>query len=80
MENMELNLNEMTEVTGGKGGSKNVLIAKKGYRVYQIQSGDTLTRIAKNFKCTVDDLMAANAGLIKDRDDISTGYYIYVPD
>ena len=69
MENMELNLNEMTEVTGGKGGSKNVLIAKKGYRVYQIQSGDT-----------VDDLMAANAGLIKDRDDISTGYYIYVPD
>ena len=47
MENMELNLNEMTEVTGGKGGSKNVLIAKKGYRVYQIQSGDTLTRIAK---------------------------------
>ncbi len=45
MENIkELNLNQMELVDGGKGGSKEKLPDKSGYKTYQIQHGDTLIK------------------------------------
>ena len=41
----ELNLNEMENVAGGKGGSSTPLPRKDGFDVYKIQSKDTLTRM-----------------------------------
>lgn len=80
MDNMnELNLNELEEVSGGKGGSKTVLPRKDGFICYQIESGDTLGKIAKWYNTTVDKIMAANVGIIKDKNDISAGRYIYIP-
>ena len=79
MENKELNLNEMEEVSGGKGGSKKELARKEGVIVYQIERGDTLKKIASWYGTTVDAIMAANIGIIRNADDITAGYYIYVP-
>ena len=78
MSEMELNLNEMEEAVGGKGGSKKVLPKKEGFVVYQIASGDTLIRIAKKYKTTVKDIMAVNP-TIKKASDITAGYWIYIP-
>lgn len=78
MENKELNLNEMEEAAGGKGGSRKVLPKKDGFIVYQIATGDTLIRIAKRYKTTVEDIMAVNP-TIKKANDITAGYWIYIP-
>ena len=78
MENKELNMNEMEEVSGGKGGSPTVLPKKDGFEVYKIVHGDTLSGIAKKYKTTVNYLMSINP-TITDRDDITSGRYIYVP-
>lgn len=78
MENMELNVNEMEEVVGGKGGSPKMLPAKAGLKVYQIRKGDNLHRIANRCRCTVKELMAINP-TITDANDITAGYYIYLP-
>ena len=78
MENKEMNLNELEVVTGGKGGSKTELHATKYYDVYRIQPGENLTRIARNFNTTVSELVRINK-TITDKNDITAGYYIYVP-
>ena len=79
MENTnELNLNEMEEVTGGRGGSPTKLPYKAGFDVYQIQRGDTLIRIANRYRTTADYLQSINP-TIKNKNDITAGYYIYVP-
>ncbi len=78
MENMELNLNEMENVVGGKGGSKTQLKPTAKYDVYRIQRGDTLTRIAYRYKTTVDNLVKINP-TITNKNDITAGYYMYVP-
>ena len=87
MENNELNLNEMEKAAGGAGakkeragGSPTPLPAKDGYRNYQIQSNDTMIRIADRFNTTVESLMNVNAQWIKNKSLIMTGYYMYVPD
>lgn len=78
-ENMkELNLEAMEEVVGGKGGSPKPLPEKAGYHVYQIQSGDTLIRIAKRYNTTAEHLKAINPTITNAR-DITAHYYIYVP-
>ena len=80
MDNMnELNLNEMEEVTGGAGGSREHLPDKKGFKVYQIQPHDTLTKIAGKFNTTVDYLMEINRAYITNKNDITAGFWIYVP-
>jgi LysM repeat protein len=80
MDNMvEMNLEEMEEVVGGKGGSPKKLPKRNGFVVYQIQRGDTLTRIAYRYDTTVNELMQINRTLIKNKNDITAGYYIYVP-
>ena len=80
MDNMnELNLNEMEGIAGGKGGSSKELPKKDGYIVYQIEPGDNLTKIAKWYGVTVQKIKDANPGLIKNVNDITAGYYIYIP-
>jgi len=80
MDNMkELNLNELEEVSGGKGGSKEILPRKEGFICYQIEKGDTLGKLAKRFGTSVAKIMDANVGLINNQNDISRGRYIYIP-
>ncbi len=74
----ELNINELEAVTGGKGGSSTPLPPKSGLDVYRIESGATLTRIAYRFNTTIDYLMSINP-TIKNKNDITAGYYMYVP-
>lgn len=79
MDNMELNVNEMEEVAGGRGGSPTELPRKKGFKVYRIEKGATMIRIAERNNCTVEYLMSINP-TIKDKKDITAGYYMYVPE
>ena len=74
----ELNVNEMEEAAGGRGGSRRMLPDKAHYVVYRIQKGDTLIRIANRFGTTADYLKKINP-TIKDKNDITAGFYIYVP-
>ena len=79
MENMnELNLNEMEGVAGGRGGSPQMLPEKPGFKVYKIKSHDTLSRIAGRFGTTAEHLKAINP-TIHNINDITAGFYIYVP-
>ena len=78
MENRELNMQEMEEVVGGRGGNPQKLPEKKGYKVYQIVHGDTLTRIAARNNTTVAAIKACNP-TIKDVNDITSGFWIYIP-
>jgi len=78
MSNIELNLDEMEQVSGGKGGSPTPLAPTAAYDVYRIEGGATLTRIANRYKTTVDYLMAINP-TITNMNDITAGYYMYVP-
>ena len=76
----ELNMEEMGEIFGGNddGGYAKKPGAKKGCKIYQIQPGDTLYKIAKNNKTSVDAIMKVNPE-IKDRSLIRAGHYIYIP-
>ena len=48
-------------------------------RVYIVRSGDTMSKIAKRFDITIDDLIAANKDTIKDPDKISIGDTVIIP-
>ena len=79
MENMkELNLGEREEVTAGAGGSPWKLPNKKGFKVIQIKRGDCLSKIANRYHTSVAYLYKINDS-IYDVNDITAGYYIYVP-
>ena len=79
MDKMELNVNELENVVGGLGGSPTKLPHKAGYIVYHIVKGDNLTRIAKAHGTTVKKILAANP-TIKDKNDITADFWIYIPD
>ena len=79
MSTMETNLNEMVNIVGGKGGSVKVLPPKDGCIVYQIASGENLTKIAKWYGVSVAAIMAVNGGIISNANDITAGRYIYIP-
>jgi LysM repeat protein len=79
MDKQELNLNELEDVTGGKGGSPTKLPHVEGLMVYKIVHGDTLTKIAGRFHTTVKYLMSINP-TIKNANDITAGFYMYVPE
>ena len=76
----ELNLNEMENVIGGRGGSPTKLPDKKGYWVYRIKSGDCLSKIAGRYGTTTATLQRINSKYIHNVNDITAGYYIYIPD
>lgn len=46
---------------------------------YTVKKGDTLSKIAKNFNLTVDQLLAANKDTIKDPNKIGVGDVINIP-
>jgi LysM repeat protein len=48
-------------------------------QVYTIKAGDTLSKIAKAFGVTVDELLAANKDTIKNKDRIVVGNQITIP-
>lgn len=48
-------------------------------QVYVIKQGDTLSKVAKKFGVTLDQLLAANKETIKDPDKISVGDEIIIP-
>lgn len=73
----ELNLEDMEQVTGGKGGSRTRLPDKDGYIVHRIQKGETLSGIANHYGTTVEEILAEN-DTITNRNDITRGYYIYI--
>ena len=75
----ELNLNEMEMINGGRGGSPTMLPERDGYWVYRIKSGDCLSRIAGTYGTTAENLKRVNS-TIHNVNDITAGYYIYIPD
>ena len=75
----ELNLNEMEQVNGGKGGSVTPLPPKSGCECYKIKSKQTLSGIAQLYGTTWRYLMSINVGIISNENDITAGRYIYVP-
>ena len=48
-------------------------------QVYIVRSGDTMSKIAKRFDVSIDDLIAANKDAIKDPDKISIGDTVIIP-
>ena len=48
-------------------------------KVYIVKSGDTMSKIAKRFDVSIDDLIAANKDTIKDPDKISIGDTVIIP-
>ena len=80
MENMELNINEMEQVAGGRkqGGYDKKPPVKAGCKIYKVTHGDTLTKIANRNNTTVKKIMAVNPELT-DAGFIVSGLYIYIP-
>ena len=74
----EMNLNEMENVAGGKGGSPKELPRKDGFIAYQIAGSDNLTKIAKRYGTTVKAIKAANP-TIDNPNFIRAGFWIYIP-
>ena len=48
-------------------------------QIYTIKEGDTLSKVAKRFKITLAQLLAANTETIEDPDKISIGDVILIP-
>ncbi len=46
---------------------------------YTIKQGDTLSKVAKRFGVSIDELLAANKDTIKDADKIAIGDVIIIP-
>ena len=59
-EKKELNLDEMEQVVGGKGGSRTRLPDKDGYIVHKIKKGETLIKIAEQYGTTVEEILSEN--------------------
>ena len=81
MDNMELNLEQMNEVSGGnnEGGYGYKPREKSGCFIYRIKSGDNLTKIAKRFGTTVDAIYNLNRDKIQDPDLIKIGWKLIIP-
>ena len=80
MENMELTLDQMAVISGGKdeGGYAKKPGSKANCKIYQIEHNDTLTKIANRNNTTVAKIMAVNPELV-DKNFIVTGCFIYIP-
>ena len=71
---VELSLEEMDKIAGGAFKRPE---EKEGYFVYQIQKGESLSRIAKRYHCTVSDLLKWNRKIV-NKDLIYAGDYLYI--
>ncbi len=74
----ELNMNEMNNVVGGAGGSPHPLPEKSGCIVYRIMRGENLGVIARRYGTTAERIKAVNP-TIHNVNDLTSGYYIYIP-
>jgi hypothetical protein len=54
-------------------------VPKPTDQLYVVQSGDTLSGIAKRFKVTLADLIAANAETLPDPNKLSIGDQLIIP-
>ncbi len=79
MEMNEVNVNELENAVGGRGGYRKPPATIEGLEIYRIKAGDNLIKIAKKYHTTWMHLQDLNADVIPDKNDITTGYYIYVP-
>ena len=52
---------------------------KSAIVIHVVQRGDTLRAIARNYGCTVADIMAANSNLIKNVNLIYPGWQLKIP-
>ncbi len=75
-EAVELNLNEMNEAAGGANRYM-PLTEKAGFRIYKVQKGDTLIRIASRYHCSVSDILAWNPK-ITDKNRIYINEFLYL--
>jgi hypothetical protein len=75
----EVNVNELEQAVGGRGGYRKPPEPIFGLEIYRIQAGDNLTKIARKYGTTWMHLQDLNADVIPNKNDITTGYYIYVP-
>ena len=60
-------------------GSRMVKGRYIGYREHVVKQGDTLTKIAKKHKVTVERLVRANAQEISDPDLVHPGQIVRIP-
>ena len=74
----KLNMDELEMVNGGVGGSRKPLPERAGYMVYRIAKGDTLEKLGRRYGTTADRIKNANS-TIHNINDITVGYYIYIP-
>ena len=72
-EKQELNMEEMGQVAGGYTKPAE----KAGFIIYQIQKGDTLTKIANRYHTTVALIMSWNPK-ITNKNLINAGDYLYI--
>ena len=79
MEMNEMNINELENAVGGRGGYPKRPAPKAGCDIYQIKKGDTLIRIAQRYNTTWKVLKEMNRDVIKNAGDSTDGYFIYVP-
>lgn len=57
----------------------NTVTAKPAIVIHTVQRGDTLRAIARNYGCTVAEIMAANSNLIKNVNLIYPGWQLKIP-
>ena len=69
---------QWNNVVGGAGGSPHPLPDKSGCIVYRIARGDTLGKIARRYGTTAERIKAVNT-TVHNVNDITAGYYIYIP-
>ncbi len=72
---VEMDVNDMENAAGGSRYKKPDPI--KGFIIYQIQPHDTLYKIGKAHRCTVDQLLFWNPK-ITNRNLIRAGDYLYI--
>ena len=78
MENMELNLNEMEEVVGGKRHFKPEK-DRKGWLQHQVQSGETLIKIANLYGISsYKKIIEWNPHIDPETNMIRAGEYLWI--
>ena len=76
LEAMELSMDEMDQAAGGANRYK-ALTPKDGFFAYKVAKGDTLGKIAREFGCTVRDLMNWNPK-ITNVNQIYVNEFLYI--
>ncbi len=75
-EALELSAEEMNDVAGGANRYKR-LAEKPGFIIYKVVRGDNLTKIARAFNCTQNELLLWNPK-ITNKNQIYAGEYLYI--